>query len=132
MIYTIDAENLQITNELGEPVLVLNIHLIAKQGILPDDIDILLSLHKDRLELLDTMREAEVEDLAALALCRDEHERLQFSLQIAWGFEPNADHHPWYDLPHCACPKLDNYDVRGLKYGYINQDCPLHGVNKAW
>jgi len=48
-------------------------------------------------------------------------------IQKAYGFEPNADFHRYWERPHCSCPSMDNSDRWGTGYNIIAGNCPVHG-----
>lgn len=55
-------------------------------------------------------------------------EGIEYTLQLLWGFPMDRNFHKyWYKINGCTCPKLDNMDVYGTEYRYLNKECPFHG-----
>ena len=108
---------------------MLNEKLVEKQGLTKAGVARVKLLHGEREVLFKRMESLSPEtDYGELRECVTELTDLEFRLQEAWGFELNSDFHSWwFRAPHCQCPVLDNFDAVGVKYNYINADCPLHG-----
>jgi len=88
----------------------------------------ILLLHKERHFLFQQCRATQHNDYAMLAKYRDDLKDLEFNLQAAWGFDQNVNYHTyWFQLPHCACPTMDNYEYVGIDVNVITMDCPMHG-----
>lgn len=102
----------------------LNIRLVNRQGLTFGDIALIKSLHKKKAKLFKKMT-AETEASKIKAYAKQAKE-LEFLLQEAWGFPKDESFHPWYEVPHCSCAKLDNQDYRGTKYKSISSDCIVH------
>ena len=85
----------------------------------------LVETHKMKLTLFDEMDKTD--DSVKLHAFADGVQQLEFKLQRLWGFSENAHFHEWYLVPKCTCPKMDNADYRGTKYGITSGDCPVHG-----
>lgn len=52
---------------------------------------------------------------------------IEFKLQELWRFPQDESYHEFYNLPKCKCPKLDNYDLKGVKNAHIiSENCPVH------
>ena len=51
----------------------------------------------------------------------------QFILQALWKFPEDARFHRFWELPHCACPKVDNEERWGTDWTIRASQCPLHG-----
>lgn len=66
-------------------------------------------------------------DPAQLQLLVDDWHNTQFELQKLWGFKEDINYHPWWYLPKCTCPKIDNEDAYPTGYYIKVADCPLHG-----
>ena len=108
----------------------LNPLLIARQKLNNDDLDKIVELHGELHEVFDEMEknEHDVPKLRNLALVV---KQLEFDLQEAWGFDKNEDWHSWwFQVPHCTCPNLDNFDLIGTRLRIINDGCPVHGGTK--
>lgn len=109
----------------------LNPHLIEKQGLTEEEVQVVLNLHErldalfEKMSQLDPSCSEQLNELTQLA---QQVEDIEFAMQKAWKFEQSKDHHTWwYRAPHCRCPKLDNDDAFGTPYHITRQDCPLHG-----
>ncbi len=102
----------------------LNKHLVKKQNLSQEDVDVILSLHKDKFFLfkqfndIPTLSETEVHELIL------EIEDLEFFMQEAWGFEQNRDYHThWMDVPFCSCSNI--YQPFGQPKIY-DSECIVH------
>ena len=50
----------------------------------------------------------------------------EFKLQKLWKFDIDENKHSlWFRMPHCTCPKSDNYDMLST-YRWISKNCLLH------
>jgi translation initiation factor 2 beta subunit (eIF-2beta)/eIF-5 len=109
----------------GNPKSILNSRLIQQQGLTEDDVDELKKLHIEKLIVLDLINSTDNK----IALKNYVHviELIEFALQKVWKFEQNRNYHDWFDVPKCMCPKLDNYDNKGIDIRIITLECPLHG-----
>lgn len=56
---------------------------------------------------------------------------LEFGLQKLWGFPLDYDWHRFWEIPGCACPKMDNEDRYPYGNYIINQKCRIHGEDNA-
>jgi len=112
----------------------LNPIFLARQERSAEDIENIVELHCDLHEVFDQMvdlapwNDLDKERLRKLA---EDVKDLEFRLQKAWGFEQNAEYHSWwFQLPHCKCPILDNWDQLGTPYGITVTSCLYHGVKE--
>ena len=113
---------------------MLNQRLVEKQGLSRGDVAKIKMLHNEREMLFKKMEALDpVADRHELREhCVKDLERLEFALQEAWKFPQDAKMHSWwFRAPHCSCPYMDNQDMLGTEYKYINGDCPLHGGAQA-
>ena len=99
--------------------------------------EMILDAHIIRHTIFGKALDCKSDDFVELATCRDALRLVEFQLQSAWGFPSDANFHSyWYNLPHCTCPRMDNYDARGEVANYINSGCPVHGEKsvggEAW
>jgi len=103
----------------------LNPHLIKQQNRTEVEVLKIVELHARLHRAFDEMEaETETERLQKLAALVKE---LEFHLQEAWGFERNADWHSWwFQVPHCTCPILDNWDRVGTEFAVLTTGCPIH------
>ncbi len=109
----------------------LNPILLAKQERTADDIENIVELHYELHETFDRMVDLAPWndlDLERLHNLGEAVKEIEFRLQEAWGFEQNAQYHSWwFQLPHCKCPILDNWDQLGTPYAITVTSCPYHG-----
>ena len=108
-----------------------NHDLANKNGLKDIDVNHILDLHEARLDFEALMKEQDPtkeKDVKRLRECAKAVKQLEFNLQDVWGFGQNEDFHTyWYNLPHCACPKMDNDDWVGTSRKIYSGDCPIHG-----
>lgn len=109
----------------GREVVYLNPSLCKKQKLTQEALNELKNLHYIVQEVLQAMENTD--EPLLLKVLNTEWQSLQFQLQKAWGFELNANFHHWYTVPKCRCPKLDNAERWGTKYGIVSGNCPIHG-----
>lgn len=106
----------------------LNKDLLDRQGVW-DNLSVLIDLHKKKLDTFDYMEKLDpMKDRMKLRVLSDRVRSIEYALQENWGFKKDSRYHEWYKVPHCECPKIDNYDARGTGHNYINLQCPIHGV----
>lgn len=113
--------------QVGEDVITLNKRLLKEKGLDKDisRIEKLKDSHKEKLRLFKLMKETnDKETLRELSACVEE---IEFIQQELWGFPINRNFHRWWEVPKCACSKLDNMENIGTEYRIINEDCPVHG-----
>lgn len=133
----------------GEPQYYLNPGLAEAKGIIGfvdgnfgkgfkiDFVDVehlneLKELHVQKLILFKAMEETD--DPVLLKAYANNFEQIEFAMQQCWGFEMDRNHHRWFEVPKCTCPKMDNADRIGTPYRIHTADCPIHGgydVNKV-
>ncbi len=103
----------------------LNPLLIKRQNRTDEDIENIVELHGELHKAFDEMEaETETERLQNLAIVVKE---IEFRLQEAWGFDRNTDWHSWwFQVPHCTCPVLDNWDYVGTRLSVTTGGCPIH------
>ena len=66
-------------------------------------------------------------DISALKVLYNEWQENEDKLQAQWGFTVDRSKQGWYNVPKCACPKLDNQDLFGTDYQIYSKICPFHG-----
>ena len=107
----------------------LNPDLIKQQKLTKKEVKRLQELHAYRERVFADM-ELET-DPAALRGFAERVENIEFMLQEAWRFPQDAQKHSWwFQVPHCQCPKLDNWERVGTGQRIINGDCPVHGFEE--
>jgi hypothetical protein len=114
-----------MSNRFDKLLPILNSRLVANQGLLKEEIDEILKLHRVRNCCLTLMEISDnKEDLRYLCGVVTQ---IDFQLQRIWKFKVDSNYHRFWELPKCECPKLDNMDVYGSGHRYIYPGCPLHG-----
>jgi len=110
----------------GEKTETLSESLVMKQKLEPKDIIELKAIHIIRLNLFD-MFEAETTPARQRKIV-PLMEELEFRLQKVWKFEQDRNKHSWwFQVPHCTCPKIDNWEGCSVGRRIINSACPVHG-----
>lgn len=106
----------------------LNPILIARQELKEEDLDKIVELHGELHQVFDEMEAETPENVTRLRQLAIVVKQLEFDLQDAWGFPKDEDWHSWwFQVPHCRCPNLDNWDLIGTKLRITTQICPVHG-----
>jgi len=110
----------------GEKTETLSVSLVVKQKLPRENIIELKVLHIIRLNLFD-MFEAETIPARQRKIV-PLMEELEFRMQKAWKFEQDRNKHSWwFQVPHCTCPKIDNWEGCSFGRRIINSSCPVHG-----
>ena len=108
-------------------MIILNQKLVKQQNLSPKDIDLLQDLHKE-MQILKDKPLSEITDIPEYIA---QIENLEYAMQDAWKFTRDKTYHThWFTDPKCLCPKLDNFDLRGVNRRIITTSCPLHGDHK--
>lgn len=103
----------------------LNPTLLREQDLSPSHIEALETSHRIRQILFDlAAHSGNKVELKILGWLFDE---LEFCQQEIWGFDQDARHHRFFDLPGCTCPKSDNEDRLGHRQAIYDKSCPVHG-----
>jgi hypothetical protein len=110
----------------GKAKYTLNPSFVRQQKPSEKAIKELLLTHEDRCRIFEAMENTD--DPEDLKMYAEQFENLEFEQQKLWGFKPNRDHHRWFDVPKCKCPKLDNSDNMGTPYRIIAGRCPIHQI----
>lgn len=106
----------------------LNPALIKQQGLIEEEVDLVVDIHVRLEQLFAEMKATPVSEKEKLRKMAQEVTEIDFSLQVAWKFPRNERFHSWwFRAPHCICPKLDNWDRVGTKQKVVNLSCPVHG-----
>lgn len=94
----------------------------------PENRSRILAIHMARHEIFDRMRALPSRPCNELRDLANEVEDLEYQLQEAWGFPADSNYHTyWYEVPHCACPLMDNDEEFGSSYRIKDKSCPVHG-----
>ena len=123
-----ETEHLKITRADGS-FYILNPRMIAAKDISEESVVELVKLHNIKQGIFETAEFIGKEKTDQLRVLADIFQEVEFKMQEVWGFGRDATFHEWYTFPYCSCPKMDNADARGTKYGVINCECPVHGVS---
>lgn len=107
----------------------LNSNLAKQQMLTQEDLDQIAELHHKKFYVLQRMKMTN--DPGHLKVLSLQVTELEFALQKAWGFEQDVRYHRWFEVPKCACPKMDNLERLGTDYPIINSNCPIHGSNNV-
>jgi hypothetical protein len=113
----------------GKIVHYINPNLAQQQELTDLQIDQLKDLHIIRMQLyerIDYFLEADPNHIPALLI---EYTSGEYEMQRLWGFPEDSNYHRFWDIPACACPKMDNNERVGTEYTVISGGCPLHGTN---
>jgi len=124
-------------DETGNAVL-LNWNLAREKNLTWPQMQVIMQLHKERVEILKKMqrkvrRKSKVERPVRKSRCHNtlislavRMEQIEYQLQEAWGFEKDRTLHTWwYKVPSCKC---------GLTLPLkriISSLCPIHG-SEEW
>jgi len=115
----------EIFKNVSSKLYMINQNLVNRQKVSPDDVKRIVELQTirkyfyDFIELSDDKEEIRRLDKIIT--------QIEFQLQKLWGFPQDRNHHRWFDVPKCSCPKWDNSDNIGSEYRIINPNCILHG-----
>lgn len=108
----------------GKVTVKLNPHLVTKQGLTEQEVEVIKGLHLIRLSIEYQMDLARYEDLKFLG---EQHRLNALELQKAWKFPENPNYYKFWLVPGCICAKLDNDDAYPTGYYSITTSCPVHG-----
>lgn len=108
----------------GKPHHSLNVELVKKQNLSDEKIERIKHLHVIRLDLHKKM--ALYEDSKVLQNMFQDITDLEYELQELWGFQPDITKQPWFKVPKCTCPKMDNEDDKPYLQHFV-LTCPIHG-----
>ena len=116
-----------VNDKNGNPMGRLNRVLVEKQDISEEAQRKIIRSHVALNKVYDQMSlTANPEKLRRLA---KRVTRIEFIQQDLWKFGRDENFHNWYEVPGCKCPKMDNRERKGTKYGIVNCGCPIHGNN---
>ena len=108
----------------GKRIYDISHRLVIQKGLTQEQVDVIKQLHVEKLDIFELMKSCT--DIAQLRNYAELVTAVEFDLQDAWGFERNLAYHRFWELPKCACPKLDNYDA-SPHMSYMSGDCLIHG-----
>lgn len=103
----------------------LNKALIEKNQVSPEKVEKIKQLHAKKNEIFDGMSLETSKDM--LKAYSKLVETIEYELQALWGFNKDKNHHEWFKVPQCQCPKTDNTERQGTPYQIYNKSCPIHG-----
>jgi hypothetical protein len=117
--------DLSIENADGIYMMKLNRQLIAEKNLNVLTIKKIQNLHFLKNKFIKKMEHTDNSQL--LYILGQIITTIEFKLQALWGFDLDICWHDFYSLPKCKCPKLDNFDRRGVKNAQIfSEKCPVH------
>lgn len=111
----------------GVTVSRLNSDLVAAHDLDEGQITKIKKLHVEKYKMVRLMELSSKEEVQVLREIASAISDIEFELQKEWGFTQDANFHRWWNLPHCACPKLDNEDAYPSGYYVVSDACVLHG-----
>lgn len=105
---------------------MINLALVRKQGITDDAAYKIMSLQQTR-DMLHSSIEKCYWNTNVARKYKPLLEQIELELQLLWGFEQNLNYYRFWEVPECACSKLDNNDNYPHGHYYVNSRCPVHG-----
>lgn len=108
----------------------LNESLLKKQKVSKSNINKLKKLYYEQSVIFDKMQKEN--DTIRLRSLNKENTKVEYQIQSLWNFKKNRSMHKWFLVPKCLCPKSDNFDRLGTKFGIISDDCPIHSNNSSF
>jgi hypothetical protein len=106
----------------------LNQNLVILQDISISNIKKLVKLHLKLRSVYELMKSTD--DSILLRKLANQCKKIEFAQQKCWNFPLDETFHKWYEVPKCSCPHMDNFEMRGTSFKYINADCLIHGSKK--
>lgn len=110
----------------GTLISVLNPQLADQQGVTDQQLEALRASHIIRAELFKAATHGIDNDLL-LTMVANVFDALETEQQKLWNFPPDPNHHRFFDVPGCRCPKHDNAERIGTPSRIYSNDCPIHG-----
>jgi hypothetical protein len=115
----------KVFNHVSNQLYMINQNLVNRQKVSADDVKKIVRLQTIRKYFYDFIElsndKEEIRRLDKIIT------QIEFQLQKLWGFPQDRNHHRWFDVPKCDCPKWDNADSLGSDFRMINPNCILHG-----
>lgn len=118
-------ENMDVFTDNGEFITSLNQHLVIKQGLTAEEIELLKDTHVMRRIIFNAMEATD--NATHLQRFAKVFEELEYCQQELWKFGANKGFHRWFEVPKCSCPTLDNLDCIGSEVDVVNLKCVIHG-----
>ena len=115
-----------IDPETGRNISILNPRLAEAQAVTDDQLEALRASHVIRHHLFTAAHRGIKNDLV-LQMVANVFDALETEQQKLWNFPADPNHHRWFDVPGCTCPKMDNADRLGTPNRVISNDCHIHG-----
>lgn len=110
----------------GNMMFSLNERLAERQKVTDEQLEALVMSHQLRFMLheaaLAGMRRPLILKMVA-RVC----DALEQEQQKLWNFPVDANYRRFWEMPGCACPKLDNAERIGTPNKIINRGCQIHG-----
>lgn len=104
---------------------MINMGLAERQGLTDSEI-LTISILQDKLQ--EILYNPESLNLGENDTIPDVVRAFEFVLQYLWKFPCDSNFHRYQNrIKGCLCPAIDNKDMIGTKYRYVNGGCPLHG-----
>lgn len=108
----------------GKPHSVLNNNLALKQKVTKFQLSQLKRLHAIRLDIYHLMELTEKPE--ALRQLFQLATNVEYCLQDNWNFPADIHMHPWFRVPRCTCPEIDNAEAQPYRQ-IFSESCPYHG-----
>lgn len=118
-------EDIDLFVKVGKRMIKLNRNFLDRQKAW-DNLDRIKSLHRQKLTVMSIMDK--LEDPARLKAHAKVITEIEYDLQEAWGFKKDIKWHRFWELPKCACAKMDNSDAYPTGYYTFSGACPIHRV----
>jgi hypothetical protein len=102
--------------------------LIKDAGLSDAEVDRIMELYSKWDQLRSVMKVTPFSEKEILLKLAKEVEEIDFALQDAWKMSRDKRYHTlWFQVPHCICPKEENWNAAGTERQHKNPNCPLHG-----
>ena len=114
----------------GKTVLThLNSRLAERQKVTANQLQALRASHVVRRTVFD-LAKANIDHPTTLQMLARVFDNLENEQQALWNFPVDPNHHRFFDMPGCTCPRMDNEERLGTPYKTYDTTCPIHGEPK--
>lgn len=109
----------------------VNLSLAKSRGLTCDDVENIVRLHRALNKNINAFKKKKFKLPFDYKLMRDNFHFVHSQLQRLWKFPDDKTYHPFWELPYCTCPKLDNEELQmaNSTLRYHSSDCPYHGTH---
>lgn len=105
----------------------INPGLVRSKNISDEQLEVIKELHVQRLSIEEVMKNTDPTNKNQLRSLFKDWTHTQNELQKAWGSEPNAQLHPFWQVPHCICPNHKQGKYQEESIVHHHPECPVHG-----